>query len=71
MSIYELYQSGKLDDAIKLGIVKTSIVYYCHIYKEFKTQRELGKNYNQSVIIVADKLCCSEPTVRRAVAVVI
>lgn len=71
MSIYDLYCSGKLNDAIKLGIIKPSIVFYCMVYAEFKSQRESGKNYNQAVEIVSDKLCCSEPTVRRAVAIVI
>jgi hypothetical protein len=62
---------GDLDVAIRLGVVKQSVIIYCQIYHEFKKERESGKNYVQAVEIVAERLCHSEGTIRRAVAIVI
>ena len=71
MSIYEAYIIGDLDKAIQLRVIKPAIIQYCKIYKEYRIERNIGKNYIEAVEIVADRLCCSEATVRRAVAVVI
>ena len=71
MSIYEAYMNGDLEIAIRLGVVKQSVIVYCQIYHEFKKERDAGKTYVQAVEIVSERLCHSEGTIRRAVAVVI
>lgn len=71
MSIYEAYILGDLDKAIELEVIKPAIIQYCKIYKEYRVERGNGRNYIEAVEIVADRLCCSEATVRRAVAIVI
>ena len=71
MSIYEAYIVGDLDRAIELEVIKPAIIQYCKIYKQYRVERSNGLNYIQAVEAVADKLCCSEATVRRAVAIVI
>lgn len=63
---YELYNSGALDYLIQKGLISTTIVFYCKIYKAYLYQKDLGKKYLEAIEIVANDLCVTERTVRRA-----
>ena len=70
-SIYDNWKAGKLDDAIKLGVVRNSILGYLKIYELYLSYRERGYTYTRASEITADKLCVSVPQVKKAVAIVI
>jgi hypothetical protein len=70
-SIYQSWLNGELNKAIELGVIKHSIILYCAIYQDFKSERDKGKTYLQAVEITSERLCVSRATVKRAVAVVL
>lgn len=70
-SIYYLWKIGALDDAIKLGILKSKVVPYCKIYDVYIQQREIGLNYTQAVANTAETLGVAEITVKKAITQVI
>lgn len=65
---YELWKSGSLDYLIKKGLINTTIVFYCELYKEYLFQIDLGKSKSDAIQEVVEKMCVTERTVQRAIA---
>lgn len=70
MSIYQAWMNGQLDLALKLGIVRISIIEYLRLYHEYLKERTIGHNYTNAVRITAERLGASEITIKRAIAIV-
>lgn len=71
ISIYQSYKDGRLDLAIKLGIVKPSTIQYLKVYEIYLQNRNIGHNYTEAVMLTAEQIPTSETTVKRAIAEVI
>lgn len=70
-SIFQAYKEGRLDLALKLGIVKPSVIEYLKIYEVYAMHRNVGKSYSEAVRDSAEQIPVSEITVKRAISQVI
>jgi hypothetical protein len=63
-----MWIAGRLDMALKHGIIKSKIVAYLPIYQDYLREREVGHNYTKACEITAERMNTTVTTVKRAIA---